>query len=467
MSVMKKNNSIKTMVKTSISVVILIVLLFSFWFFKPWQNHRYNVVFISVDDMNNWVSILKNYPGIQTPNLERLAKHGANFIEAHTASPVCNPSRFSTLTGLLPSTTGIYDRKTPTKKLVKEKKYKFVMDYFKEAGYLTVGIGKILHTGLNRAYKWDKYHKFTINKQVKRMNGISDITDAFFDWGEFVGKEEDIDDVKMVNLAKNFLEQVHLRPFFLAVGIHNPHLPWVVPSRFFDMYPIEKIQLTNYEGDNSDLPSAAQEFINIQDDKALANVENKKETIRAYLAALSFTDELLGRLLDSLEKSRYADNTIIVFWSDHGLHLGEKNHWRKSTLWRESTHIPFIISTPETRKNAGLIVSEPVSLLDTTPTLLDLCNINFRSSSFDGISLTPLINKKPGTVWSHPAISIMNPGNYSVHFQNWHYVLYANGDQELYDLNSDMEDRYNLAQTKDYQQILNMFRKLLGYPDSF
>lgn len=439
-------------------VAVLLVLMIIVWNFF-FAVKRYNVLFIAVDDMNDWVSILENYPGIHTPNIERLAKDGIVFREAHAASTVCNPSRFAVVSGLLPSSTGVYDRKTPTKYLVKKHRFKFLMDYFKEAGYYTVGIGKILHTGLDPLYKWDRYFQWKTREKMKRMNGINDCDEAFFDWGEFNGNENDIDDVKKVNHAKDFLRKKHNKPFFLAVGIHNPHLPWIVPKRFFDLYPIDKIQINDDKDDLADLSVSANDFIEPVDEKNFVNSNNKANAIQAYLAAVSFTDELLGRILDALEASEYADNTIIVFWSDHGLHLGEKKHWRKSTLWRNSSHVPFVISTPESRKKGQLIVEEPVSFVDILPTLLDLCHIKTKPERVDGHSLLPLMTEDSNKDWLYPAITVMRPNNYSIHYKSWHYIHYKNNDEELYDLSKDRHDRHNLAQDKNYEDVLARFRK--------
>jgi len=430
----------------------LLVSLFSF----SLASAKPNVLFISVDDMNNWISLLENYPGIKTPNIERLAKQGVLFKEAHTASAVCNPSRFSVLSGLLPSSTSVYDKKSIVESLVREKQFKFIMDYFKEASYHLEGSGKIFHTGSNIHYDWNKYKRFKKKKHTQHLNGIQDFTGSFFDWGVYEGDELDIIDVKLVDEAADFFQKKHSKPFFLAVGIHNPHLPWIVPQRFFDLYPIEKIDLNYVAGDNSDLPRAALEFINLDDDKVMPSDEARKEATQAYLAMLSFTDELVGKIMDSLESSKYLDNTIVVFWSDHGLHLGEKKHWRKSTLWREATHVPLIFVTPETRKNGGLVVDKPVGFVDILPTTLELCDLE-PDDGLDGHSLKPLI--EGDTSWDYPAVTIMRPYNVSIHYKNWHYIQYKNYEEELYDYVNDRNDLKNLATDPAYSTVLEELRK--------
>ena len=416
-----------------------------------------NVLFISVDDMNNWISILENYPGVKTPNIERLAKQGVFFKEAHTASPICNPSRFAALSGLLPSKTSVYDRKSIVEPLVREKQFKFIMDYFKEASYHVEGSGKVFHTGSNIHYDWNKYERYKKKKHRKHLNGITDFTGSFFDWGVYEGDELDIIDVKLANAAASFLTKKHRKPFFLAVGIHNPHLPWIVPQRFFDLYPIEDISLNFVENDLRDLPPAARDFINFEDDAVMPSSQARKEATQAYLAMLTFTDELVGKIIDSLEASAYLDNTIVVFWSDHGLHLGEKQHWRKSTLWREATHVPLIFVTPETRKAGGQVISKPVGFVDILPTTLDLCGLE-ADENLDGRSLQPLFNGD--REWNYPAITIMNPYNSSVHYKNWHYIQYKNYDEELYDYIEDPNDLRNLANEQTYKDVLTELREL-------
>lgn len=440
--------------KTKILLVLGLIIFVIFVFAFLRTNRRPNIVFISVDDMNNWISVLKNYPGIKTPNLERLARMGVLFKEAHAASPVCNPSRFSILTGLLPSSSGVYNKKSPTAHLVKNKKYKFIMDYFKDQGYHVTGFGKIFHEGINQYYPWDCYKCFSKKKHSQRINSIEDFTGSFFDWGISTGDESKLVDVGLVNNVEKFFKNDHHRePFFLAIGMHNPHMPWIVPKRFFDLYDPQIIKANLAENDTQEIPQGAYNMIYAEDESLMLNSTTKVEAIHAYLATLSFTDELLGRILDAIENSEYNENTLIVFWSDHGLHLGEKKHWRKSTLWRNSTHIPLIFAGNNLEHR---IVTQAVSLVDVLPTLMDLCEIKVQSK-LDGHSLKPLMLNE-NYQWNYPAITIMNPYNFSAYYQNWHYIQYANYDEELYNIQTDQEELNNLADQSIYHSTIEKLR---------
>ena len=266
------------------------------------------------------------------------------------------------------------------------------------------------------------------------------------DWGVIPGlAEADYDDAKTVDYAIEVLGRKQDRPFFLACGIFRPHLPWYAPQRFFDLYPLADIRLPETRAnDLEDIPAEGRalsarrrnEFLHIK------KHGKWKEAIRAYLASISFADAQLGRVLDALEQSPHHRNTIIVFWSDHGWHLGEKNHWHKSTLWEEATRIPFLISAPGvTLGNTSC--SLPVDTLSIYPTLLELCGLK-PVAGLDGPSLVPLL-KNPDGPWATPAITEFQRGQCAVRTDRYRYIRYADGTEELYDHMRDPQEWTNIA----------------------
>ncbi|MEM7234238.1 MAG: sulfatase-like hydrolase/transferase, partial [Planctomycetota bacterium] len=233
-------------------------------------------------------------------------------------------------------------------------------------------------------------------------------------------------------------------PYFLAAGIYRPHLPFYAPRKYFDMYPLDKVELPPMKADDlDDLPAPGKRMAATRrgDYELLLKYGRHREFVQAYLANISYGDALVGRLLDALDRSGQAENTIIVFWSDHGWHLGEKQHLHKFTLWERSTRVPFIIVAPGVTK-PGSRCDKPVGGIDILPTLLDLCSLP-ALNGIDGISLTPLL-KNPKREW-RAAVTTHGQGNHAVRTERWRYIRYSNGDEELYDHNSDPNEWTNLA----------------------
>ena len=456
--------------------MIRFALLFLFLSASLLAGSKPNVLFIAVDDMNDWTSTLGGYSGkAHTPNLERLARMGMTFSNAHTASPVCCPSRTAMMLGLRPSTTGIYNNGQWWLPHLPDAVS--LPMHFKRHGYETMGAGKIFHhtAGFNPPVQWDDFqrlvfqddpwfrgHKLnypwsTPEKYPKGypFSGLKG-TPHEGDWGVIPGlAEAEYDDSKSVDYAVRALGKKRDNPFFLACGIFRPHLPWYAPKKYFDLYPLEKIKLPKItEGDLQDVPpqglklSAARrnEFLNIK------KHGKWKEGIRAYLASISFADAQLGRLLDALEKSAHADHTIIVFWSDHGWHLGEKNHWHKSTLWEEATRIPFLFSVPGLTKG-GTRCSRPVDTLCVYPTLIELCGLKPRKD-LDGTSIVPLL-KNPETTWDLPAVTEFKRGQCAVRSERFRYIRYSDGTEELYDHSKDPNEWTNLAGEVSYRKVMD------------
>jgi choline-sulfatase len=430
---------------------------------------RPNVLFLSVDDMNDWVGCLGGYNGVKTPNIDRLAKRGVLFSNAHCASPLCNPSRTALLTGMRPSTTGMYNNDQFWRPNLPDAVT--LPMHFKANGYQVAGAGKIFHhtSGNNPPDQWDQFQLqvfddpwyrradwYPWNKRVPApkghpFNGLHNFQGEF-DWGVIPAEEREYGDQKAVDFGIDFLSKSHDKPFFLAIGLWHPHIPMFAPQKYFDMYPPEKVKLPYSPPDDlDDVPEPGRRFAAFRRDEHHRIVREGKwrEAVRAYLAAISFADAMVGRLLDSLASSPYADNTIIVFWSDNGWHLGEKEHWHKSTLWQRSTHIPLIFAGPGTRQ-PGVTRKQAVSLLDLYPTLVDLCRLPARPG-LEGLSLTPLL--KNAAASRPPAVIDFMQGNHAVRDHRWRYIRYNDGSEELYDEAADPEDWKNLASDPKYAKI--------------
>jgi arylsulfatase A-like enzyme len=412
------------------------------------DSSRPNVLFIAVDDMRDWTASLGGYGGeAHTPHLEQLASRGVEFTNAHTASPVCCPSRAAIMTGLLPSTSGIYNNGQWWRPHMPE--CVTVPMHFKAAGYAVAGAGKIFHhtAGNNPPDQWDEYQRLvfrddpwyrgnTLNYPWSTvgsppaghpLSGVPGLPHEN-DWGVLPGKPEmDYDDARSVDFAVRYLQRSHETPFFLACGIFRPHLPWYVPRDYFDLYPLDKIRLPQVlRNDLDDIPAEGRQLSQARrgDFEKIQEANKWKQAVQAYLASISFADAQVGRLLEALHRTAFWENTIIVFWSDHGWHLGDKNHWHKMTLWEEATRVPLIIVAPGVAP-AGGRCDRPVGLIDIYPTLIDLCGLKDKPE-LDGQSLTPLL-RQPNATWSRPAITQYKRGQCAVRSQRWRYIRYSDG----------------------------------------
>ena len=454
-----------------------------------------NVLFISVDDMNDWVGHLGGYRGkIHTPSLDRLARRGVAFTNAHCPAPVCNPSRTAILTGLRPSTTGVYHNGHWWRPHLPDTVT--LPEHFKANGYLTVGGGKVYHhvLGFNPLEQWDHFEPqvqdgswhfdYPVPGQHAAkpglhwpkgfpLHGIESVAKGQrppmnyreFDWGPFDKPDLAMGDGRMVQWALDVLARRHERPFFLAAGIYRPHLPWYAPRKYFDLYPLDQIKLPpRRQDDLDDVPPAGRKMAaQRRMDFELIQREGKyREAVQAYLASISFADALVGRLLDALDASPHAKNTIVVLWSDHGWHLGEKGTWHKMTLWERGTHVPFIIAAPGLA--AGVRCGRPVGLVNIYPTLIELCDLP-RRPELDGVSLMPLL-RDPAARWERPALMTYRRGNHAIRDARWRYIRYANGDEELYDLQADPNEWTNLAGAPQHAAVKQRLARWLPKADA-
>lgn len=431
---------------------------------------RRNVLFIAIDDLNDWVGCLGGHPDVRTPNLDRLAARGLLFTNAHCAAPLCNPSRAALMTGLRPSSTGVYDNNQPFRKAAVARGAVTLPQYFMANGYRVVGGGKIYHGSFPDPESWQEY--FPSQRQTqppdpvppqRPVNGIPNA--AHFDWGPLDVPDSEMGDWKVAEWARRELARRHDRPFFLAVGFFRPHLPWYVPRKYFEMYPEEKVTLPLVKDDDlDDIPPIGRKFALAQGDhQKVIQYGQWRKAVQGYLASISFVDAQVGRVLEALDEGPNAQDTVIVLWSDHGWHLGEKLHWRKFALWEEATHNVLILVAPGVTR-AGGRCSRPVSLMDIYPTLVELCELPPRGG-LEGVSLMPLV-RNPAAPWERPALTTYLRGNHSVRSERWRYIRYSDGTEELYDHLNDELEWHNLAGRPQYHAIKQELARWLPPADA-
>jgi len=412
-----------------------------------------NVLFIAIDDLNDWVGPLGGHPQVKTPNMDRLAARGTTFTNAHCQSPLCNPSRTSILTGLRPSTTGVYALAPWFRSSEKLKDHATIFQWFHANGYTTLTGGKIFHDayppkldrkdGGTEVDVWGVHGGFAPRPKMKFVQTPSDI--ALMDWGAFPENDEECYDWDVGTWAVDQLRKPPKGPFFLAVGFRHPHVPCFAPQKWFDLYPDDRLVMPEVkEDDRDDLPRFASYLHwKLPEPRLKWLQENKqwKPLVRAYLASVSYVDSQIGRVLDALASCGLEKNTIVVLWSDHGWHLGEKGITGKNSLWERSTRVPLIFAGPGVA--AGARCGRPAELLDVYPTLLELCGLP-QNIMNEGLSLVPQL-KVSTAPRERPAVTTHNPGNHAVRTEKWRYIRYADGSEELYDIAKDPHEWTNLA----------------------
>ena len=462
-----------------------------------------NVLFVAVDDLNDWVGCMRGHPQALTPNIDRLAARGVLFTNAHTAAPACNPSRAAVFSGRLATVTGVWanqggqtlDRTYPEGLLLPTA--------FKDSGYRVWGTGKLLHSGGTSLFeeyftvdqRWsplsreaveytdaELLSKGTDNPRhvtadslgrtvVLPLNGMpSDrrpdrSAGESFDWGAFDVPDSDFGDTQITDWAIERIQGSHDRPFFLGVGYYRPHIPLWAPKRFFDRFEGSPGELPPIkENDLDDLSATAKHWalepVTAGSHGTVVRHGQWRAAVEAYLASVTYVDHEIGRLVDALDSSDAADNTIIVLWSDHGWHLGEKEHWGKWTGWERSTRVPMIVA-PARSRTADFAIggssAEPASLIDIYPTLVELCGVS-GPNQFDGQSLVALM-RQPDQETGRTAVTLFNPNNVSLRTARWRYIHYEDGTEELYDHQSDPNEWVNLAASADYTSQVRDLRE--------
>jgi len=502
---------------------------------------RPNVIFIICDDLNDYIEGFGGHPDAVTPNMARLAKTGVRFTQAHCNIPICGPSRASLFTGVYPYNSGCYGfTKWDTYEVLKNSRT--LMDHFRANGYRTLGTGKLMHHMVRQEWKQfgnrADYGPFAFAGGEKVAH--PDVPTPFRDigpvdgsfgpflnltgrktpdgkplrwqnggWGNLakplrVESQEDRDltpdelngDWAVENI-RSLAGHPGRQPFFMGVGFIRPHTPLIVPQRFFDMFPLDEIDLPVIRpGDADDtfarsirgIPNGSEPTSPRTEDMGTRLFRNLVESypsrdealrrfIQAYLASVASVDEQIGRILDVVDQSPLKDNTIIVLTSDHGWGMGEKDYLYKNSLWQESTQVPLIVRAPGIVKQDAAC-GTPVSLIDLYPTLVDLCGLtgdtkkNDKGHALDGHSLKPLLNDPDAGQWSGPPAALTalykwrmkhDPSreSYSLRSKDWRYIRYENGKEELYDTTSDPHEWHNLADKSEHADRLAGFRKRL------
>ena len=439
---------------------------------QPIESKKYNVLMIAVDDMNDWLGCMQGHPNAKTPNMDKLAARSTLFMNAHCQAPLCGPSRASLMSGLLPSTTGIYGQ-ISDKNIRRENKVTakavFLPEYFAGQGYKTMGIGKLFHGHAPKGVfelSGGRIWGFGPNPPQRLNWPTAEINEKVFkaqkyrtstDWGAFPDKDERMPDFKSAAWTIAKLKQKHDEPFFLAAGFLRPHVPWHVPQKWFDLHPLESIELPPYlKNDQADVPVISRrlhEMPQMPTAEWARQSGEWKKIIQAYLACISFVDYQVGEVLRALEESDYADNTIVILWSDHGYHMGEKNRFAKHSLWNEATQVPLIISMPGGKKQ---VCHKPVQLLDLYPTLVDLCGLP-PNKALEGHSLKPLLENSE-EAWEHAALTTYVRHNHKVSTEKYRYISYEDGSEELYDYTRDPNEWHNLAGDKNYVELKQRLR---------
>jgi arylsulfatase A-like enzyme len=423
---------------------------------------RPNVLFIAIDDLNDWVGCLGGHPQVQTPHMDSLASRGTLFTNAHCQSPLCNSSRTSLMLGLRPSTTGVYGLGPWFLNVPQLKDRVSLPRFFASQGYRTFYTGKIYHANYGR----DPGSEFDVigppadagpfpPKPLVRTPSKN----PWVDWGQFPHRDEERGDYKVASWAVQQLAARHEEPFFLAVGFFLPHVPCFAPPKWFDLYPEQTLHLPEVRpNDRHDTPRFSW-YLHWQLPeprwKWLQGNNQWKNLVRSYLACTSFVDSQVGRVLTAVEENGLADNTIVVLWSDHGWHLGEKLITGKNSLWDRSTRVPLIFAGPGVA--VGARCNRPVELLDIYPTLVELCGLPAKEG-LEGQSIVPQL-VDAATSRERPAITTHNPDNHGVRSEDWRYIRYADGSEELYDMTNDPGEFNNLAGQEEYHEVIAAHRR--------
>ncbi len=434
------------------------------------EGRRPNVLMIIADDMNDY-GFYARFPGVKMPYLRAFQRTAVTFDRAYCAAPACVPSRAAVFSGLYPHRTGCYLNGSNPWRKPPFTGTEAMPECFKRNGYTTFGRGKLLHSEpepKRRKAMWDNdvwgggFGPFPAEKnQVRAKLGPGKQSFAFGNsfWGcEAMEDDGVFPDVKNAEAAIEFLGQEHDKPFFIVYGLWRPHTPFTAPKRFFDMYDPQDIEIPVpawRRDDMDDVPPLGRELARVWGERYDLCGESDpalwRRFVHAYCACTTFADWSAGRVIETLDRSRYADNTIVVFWSDNGYHCGEKNHWEKTTLWEQAALTPLAIRLPD-KRNGGARCGRPVGTLDLFPTLADYCRLKPPAHALDGQSLRPLL-EDPQTAWDRPAITTYGEGYFSARDERYRYIRYPDGTEELYDHQEDPHEHDNRAGNPALQPV--------------
>lgn len=445
-----------------------------------------NVLFVAIDDLNDWIGCLGGHPQVQTPHMDVLAAKGVLFTEAHCAAPVCGPSRAAIMSGLSTVTNGVYSNNANYPDRLPETES--MPEYLRKNGMMVMGAGKLFHgdTSFPKG-AFDEYapkaskpfpkqailsskqtpvYEFHYKDQVIPFprNGMP--ADRIwkdthtFDWGPLDLPDEEFEDPHSVTWASDRLAETYEKPLFLGVGFHLPHQPLYAPQRFHDLYPLDTVELPPHlEGDLEDLSQAGKDYALIPTTSgthaSVVKHDQWRNAVSSYLATVTFVDHMIGQLIEALEASPHAANTWIVLWSDHGWHLGEKEHWGKATGWYRSTRVPLMIVPPASHLPAGFepgtTCARPVNLLDLFPTVVDMAGLP-EKAGLEGKSLLPLVSD-PQADWANQTVTTFGRGNHAVSTERYRLIQYFDGSAELYDRKADPNEWQNQIDNPEYSGV--------------
>ncbi|HRQ90468.1 MAG TPA: sulfatase [Bacteroidia bacterium] len=442
-------------------------------FVLPVRAEKSNILFIAIDDQNDWIGHLGGHPLAKTPHLDALAARGTSFLNAHCNAPLCNPSRTSLLIGLRPTTTGIYGLAPWFRTVSGFGDRVSLPQHFAANGYRTLSVGKIFHGGGGAPGKGEASAEFQVSgpnpgigaRPPKKLIPPTPMGDhPLMDWGVWPPDNDDTKkgDYQVASWAVEQIEQMpENEPFFLAAGFFLPHVPCYVTQKWFDLYPDDdSILPAVLKNDRDDTPRFSWNLHWSLPEPRLKWVEENgqwRNLVRSYLACTSFVDAQVGRIVEALEKRGLAENTLVVVWGDHGWHLGEKGITGKNTLWDRGTKVPLIFAGPGVA--SGQRCTQPAELLDLYPTLIELAGVSGRDD-LEGLSLGPQL-RDAAAPRERPAITSHNQGNHGVRSEHWRYIRYADGSEELYDMRTDPNEWTNLAADPAHAAVIAEHRKWL------
>ncbi|WNC69165.1 sulfatase [Thalassotalea nanhaiensis] len=421
-----------------------------------------NIVFIAVDDMNDWVGYMGGHPQAMTPNMDKLANQGVAFMNAQTVSPGCSPSRNALLYGVEPYNSGLYPFYEHDIHKQLHEKYVTLPRFLKDNGYLTYGSGKIHHGPEYSNLEWtdyldaDRHPKvFAKNKgfHTNKKNSFRPVTNPLEQLFDHQVASYGIDAIK--KHGSNATD----KPYFAAIGLVKPHLPFDCPVEFYDALPETIEAPALLANDLNDIGREGNRMRRAGDDKKFKKGNKWQDVRRAYLSCISWVDYNVGRIMDAVNNSPEANNTVVILWSDHGYHLGEKQSFKKFTLWEEASRVPFIIHDKRQQAAVGRKVDQAVTLINVYRTIADMANLQV-PEYVDGFSLVPQLKDQESPV-AAPAISTWGRGNYSVRTQDWRLIKYFDGEMELYHHTKDQHEWHNLANKTEYQNKLKELEALL------